>query len=87
MANVDYKAVCQELFGTTDVDELKRLAAQINQKNPRQAGRKKKFKHEMVFKKGEWCYNRWVKDMEGYNVNFIWKRKSEIRRTKGFNKG
>ena len=48
MANVDYKAVCQELFGTTDVDELKRLAAQINQKNPRQAGRKKKFKHEDV---------------------------------------
>lgn len=48
MANVDYKVVCQELFGTTDVDELKRLAAQINQKNPRQAGRKKKFKHEDV---------------------------------------
>lgn len=48
MANVDYKAVCQDLFGTTDVDELKRLAAQINQKNPRQAGRKKKFKHEDV---------------------------------------
>ena len=48
MANVDYKAVCQELFGTTDVDELKRLAAQINQNNPRQAGRKKKFKHEDV---------------------------------------
>ena len=48
MANVDYKAVCQDLFGTTDVDELKRLAAQINQKNPRHAGRKKKFKHEDV---------------------------------------
>ena len=48
MANVDYKAVCQDLFGTTDVDELKRLAAQINHKNPRQAGRKKKFKHEDV---------------------------------------
>jgi hypothetical protein len=48
MANGDYKAVCQDLFWTTDVDELKRLAAQINQKNPRQAGRKKKFKHEDV---------------------------------------
>ena len=48
MPNVDYKAICQELFGTTDVDELKRIAAQMNQKNPRQAGRKKKFKHEDV---------------------------------------
>ena len=48
MPNVDYKAICQELFGTTDVDELKRIAAQMNQKNPRQAGRKKKFTHEDV---------------------------------------
>lgn len=43
MANLDYKAVCQELFGTTDVMELKQIALQLHQKNPRQAGRKKKF--------------------------------------------
>ena len=48
MENVDYKTVCQELFGTTDVDELKRIAAQVNQKNPRQAGRNKKFTEEDV---------------------------------------
>ena len=30
MANVDYETVCQELFGTTDVDELKKIAAQVN---------------------------------------------------------
>lgn len=44
--NLDYKAICQELFGTTDVEELKKIAAQVNQKNPRQAGRKRKFKDE-----------------------------------------
>ena len=48
MANVDYKAICQELFGTTDVDELKRIAAQMNQKNPRQAGRKRNSHMKML---------------------------------------
>ena len=48
MENIDYKKLCQELFGTSDVHKLKQIAAQINQKNPRQAGRKKKFKHEDV---------------------------------------
>ena len=43
MADLDYKAVCQDLFGTTDIEELKQIAAQFKQKNPRQAGRKKKF--------------------------------------------
>ena len=46
--NVDYRDVCQELFGTTDIDELKKIAAQVNQKNPRQAGRKKKFTDQDV---------------------------------------
>ena len=41
--NVDYREVCRELFGTTDVNELKQIAEQFKQKNPRQAGRKKKF--------------------------------------------
>lgn len=48
MVNVDYKMLCQELFGTTDVNELRKIAAQINQKNPRQAGRKKKFSEEDI---------------------------------------
>lgn len=43
MADLDYKAVCQDLFGTTDIEELKQIAAQYKQNNPRQAGRKKKF--------------------------------------------
>ena len=41
--NVDYREVCRELFGTTDVNELKQIAEQFKQKNPRQAGRKRKF--------------------------------------------
>jgi len=41
--NVDYREVCNELFGTTDVNELKQIAERLKQKNPRQAGRKKKF--------------------------------------------
>ena len=48
MEPIDYKKLCQQLFGTTDVAELKRIAAQINQKNPRQAGRKKKFTDEDI---------------------------------------
>lgn len=48
MEHVDYKALCRELFGTTDVSELKKIAAQVNQKNPRQAGRKKKFTNEDI---------------------------------------
>lgn len=43
MENVDYREVCRELFGTTDVNELRQIAEQFKQKNPRQAGRKKKF--------------------------------------------
>jgi len=48
VTNADYKAICQELFGTTDVGELRKIAEQVNQKNPRQAGRKKKFTEEDV---------------------------------------
>ena len=48
MENVDYREVCRELFGTTDVNELKQIAEQFKQKNPRQAGRKKKFTEEDV---------------------------------------
>lgn len=38
----DYKKLCQDLFGTTDVAELTELSKQIG-KNPKNAGRKKIF--------------------------------------------
>lgn len=48
MDNTDYRQVCQELFGTTDINELKQIADQFRQKNPRKAGRKKKFTEEDI---------------------------------------
>ena len=41
--SIDYKALCAELFGTTDVDELRVLAKKLEAKNDRGAGRKMKF--------------------------------------------
>ena len=43
MPMTDYKVLCQKLFGTTDVGELKAIAEKLHQKNPRRAGRKRKF--------------------------------------------
>ena len=40
---VDYKQLCQEYFGTTDVDQLREIADQLHRNNPRNAGRKPKF--------------------------------------------
>lgn len=40
----DYKALCLELFGTTDVDKLREIAGKIN--NSRSAGRKKLLNQE-----------------------------------------
>ncbi len=44
--NTDYRKLCVELFGTDDVNELKKLAKNINAKNPRNAGRKKMFSQD-----------------------------------------
>ncbi len=41
--NTDYRKLCVELFGTDDVNELKKLATVVKVKNTRNAGRKKKF--------------------------------------------
>lgn len=41
--DVDYKLVCEELFGTSDLKELKAIAVRVNAENPRGAGRKPKF--------------------------------------------
>ena len=46
--NVDYRKLCLELFGTDDVDELTKIAQVHREKNPRKAGRKKKFTAEDV---------------------------------------
>ena len=46
--NVDYRKLCVDLFGTDDVNELTRIARTCKEKNPRKAGRKKKFTAEDV---------------------------------------
>lgn len=43
---MDYRKLCLELFGTDDVDELTKIAQVHREKNPRKAGRKKKFTAE-----------------------------------------
>ena len=43
MNNVDYQALCKELFGTDDVKVLRKIAQTAGTHNPRNAGRKKKF--------------------------------------------
>lgn len=43
MGGVDYQQLCKDLFGTDDVTELKKIAETVQQKNSRNAGRKKKF--------------------------------------------
>ncbi len=44
--NVDYKALCIDLFGTDNVGELKKIAEKIN--DNRNAGRKRKFTEREV---------------------------------------
>lgn len=39
----DYKALCLELFGTADKEELQAIAKSVRKKNSRNAGRKKAF--------------------------------------------
>lgn len=39
----DYRKLCVELFGTDDVAQLRGIAEKAKQKNPRNAGRKKRF--------------------------------------------
>lgn len=46
--NTDYRELCVELFGTDDVNELKMLASNLKNKNPRNAGRKKKFTQDDI---------------------------------------
>lgn len=48
MVSTDYRKLCVELFGTDDVNELKKIAKASKLKNTRNAGRKKKFAPEDV---------------------------------------
>ena len=45
---MDYHKLCLDLFGTDDINELERIARTYREKNPRKAGRKKKFTAEDV---------------------------------------
>ena len=46
--NTDYRALCIELFGTDDVAKLQMIAQEVKKKNPRNAGRKRKFSEEEI---------------------------------------
>lgn len=45
---LDYRKLCIDLFGTDNADELKKIAATLNEKNPRKAGRKRKLSNDDV---------------------------------------
>ncbi len=74
--NVDYRELCVELFGTDDVNQLKKIAHSLQEKNPRRAGRKKKFTPEDVQK---------IRDMieDGMTVNEVAKRFQTSRQVIG----
>ena len=55
--DIDYKRLCQDYFGTTDIEQLKKIADQIHQENPRNAGRKAKFSAEDVERMQEMLCN------------------------------
>lgn len=53
MPTPDYRALCLDLFGTDDPDQLRQLAASLTQKNPRNAGRKKALSQADISKVGD----------------------------------
>lgn len=48
MSRTDYRKLCVELFGTDDVDRLRKIAELARKQNPRNAGRKRKFGAEEI---------------------------------------
>lgn len=46
--DTDYRALCAELFGTDDVAKLRQIAQRVNEHNPRNAGRKRKFDEKEI---------------------------------------
>lgn len=57
--DVNYKELCNDLFGTTDVEKLKKIAETVNMKNNRNAGRKKVFSQKQIEK---------MKQMQAMNI-------------------
>lgn len=49
----DYRKLCVELFGTDDAEEIRQIHARLIEKNPRRAGRKRKFSEEDIDKMRE----------------------------------
>lgn len=45
---LDYRKLCIDLFGTDNAEELKKIAATLKEKNPRNAGRKRKLSDDDV---------------------------------------
>lgn len=58
--DVNYKELCNDLFGTTDVEKLKKIAETVNKKNNRNAGRKKVFTEKQIKK---------MKQMQAMNIS------------------
>lgn len=69
---LDYRKLCIDLFGTDNAEELKKIAATLNVKNPRKAGRKRKLSNDDVNQ------IRILKD-NGVTINEIAKRYNTSR--------
>lgn len=50
---IDYEALCQNLFGTTDIEKLRQIAAKVGLGNIRNAGRKQMFSAQAVHRMEE----------------------------------
>ena len=57
---INYKELCNELFGTDDVEELRKIADNIKMKNKRNAGRKKEFSASQIDE---------MKEMQAMNIS------------------
>ena len=57
----DYQKQIKEIFGTSDLDELRELAKmlKINHPNPRNAGRKAQLTRSEERRVGKECRSRW----------------------------
>lgn len=69
---LDYRKLCVDLFGTDNAEELKKIAATLNERNPRNAGRKRKLSNDDVNQ------IRILKD-NGVTINEIAKRYNTSR--------
>ena len=54
----DFRKLCIALFGTDDVARLREIAEKANQRNPRNAGRKKRFSAADIEDMGKTNYEK-----------------------------